>query len=55
MAQRAGDHSAPAWRARRWPELWLLLATQEEEDLEVIKVILEERIPKHIVEQTIVE
>ena len=39
-------------RARRWA---LLLATQEEEDLEVIKVILEERIPKHIVDQTIVE
>ena len=42
-------------RARRWAEVWLLLATQEEEDLEVIKVIPEERIPKHIVERTIVE
>ena len=42
--------------ARRWAELWLLLATQEEEeDLEVMKVTLEERIPKHIVEQTTVE
>ena len=45
-------------RARRWAEVWLLLAMQEEEeeeDLEVIKVISEERIPKHIVERTIVE
>ena len=46
MAQRAGDHSAPTCTPVGvhvgGAELWLLLATQEEEDLEVIKVIPEE-------------
>ena len=39
-------------RASGWAAIWSLLAEQEE-NLEVIKVIPEERIPEHIEEQTV--